>query len=104
MAGFDDDLVETDEIKEFPAVDELPREQRDKLRLVTRENLKVEGVTHWRDDHCPCVGAVINGVSVSFWWLTTESAAAFYYPDSPTAQETILNVIKEGLESAGEDE
>ncbi len=73
--------------------------------IETIDDIKsVEVSTTWMDDHCDCVGAVVNGINVSFWWLTREAAAAFEYAnDSAKAKKIVFEVIKEGVEIARDD-
>lgn len=68
------------------------------LKGITEENLQVEVLADWEDDHERCVGVRLNGVEVSFWWLTFEAAAAFAYPDSPLGRKIIMRVLEEALE------
>lgn len=82
-------------------VEDLNAEEVAVLRTVTQENLTVEVLSLWEDDHEQCVGVKLNGIVVSFWWLTFEAAAAFAYPDSPKAREMILQVLKDGLDDVG---
>jgi len=67
------------------------------LRGVTKENLTIEVLADWVDDHERCIGVKLNGVEVSFWWLSLEAVSAFCYPDSVAAREIVLQVLSEAL-------
>lgn len=84
---------------EIPHVSDLPKDKIEVLRAVTIDNLTIANPIHFTDDHCPCVEVTINGVRAGYWWLTDEAAAAFYYPDSPTARQRIMEVIKEAVDN-----
>ena len=66
--------------------------------IKTIDDIKSVDLIHeWTGDHCPCVGVKINGIPVSFWWLTREAAAAFMYVnDPPKAKKIVFEMIKEG--------
>ena len=85
-------------------IDDLEPDEVAKLKAVTLENLECEVIGTWTDDHERCVGVKINGVEVSFWWLTAEAAGAFEYPDSPKARQTIMEVLNDQLVDYGQAE
>jgi hypothetical protein len=79
-------------------IDDLNGDELQTLENITNaEQLTVELVSGWEDDHCPCVGVKINGIEFSFWWLTSEAAAAFYYLDSPKARQTVFEVLRDAI-------
>ena len=78
-------------------VGDLKPEEIAVLKGVTKENLVVEVLADWVDDHEQCIGVKLNGVEVSFWWLSFEAASAFCYSDSVAAREMILQVLSEAL-------
>ena len=81
-------------------VGDLKPEEVAVLKGVTKENLVVELLADWVDDHEQCVGVKLNGVEVSFWWLSFEAASAFFYPNSvecQRARDIVLQVLSEAL-------
>jgi hypothetical protein len=84
--------------EEYPMIEDLPEREVNILKSVTESNLVVEVLSAWVDDNAECIGVKINGVEVSFWWVTFEAAAAFYYLDSPTARKMVLSVLGERLQ------
>ncbi len=88
---------------DYPMLDDLSEEHFNILEAIKSvEDIKsVHLEDTWRDDHCDCVGAVVNGINASFWWLTREAASAFEYAnDSAKAKKIVFEVIKEGVEIA----
>lgn len=88
--------------KDYPMVDDLSDQDFETLsRIKTVKDLKkVEILDDWHDDHCPCVGVRINGVHVSFWWLTETAMAAFHYPDSRKAAQMIFEIVTDYVKNA----
>lgn len=79
-----------------------PEEQGIVEAIKPTDELTVEVLAEWHDDHLPCVGAKINGVPMGFWWLNMEGAGAFHYADSKAAQKAIHEMIA-GYIKFGED-
>jgi RNA polymerase sigma factor (sigma-70 family) len=81
-----------------------PEEQNVLNNIKTVDDLKsVEVVGEWSDDHVPCVGVKINGVEIGFWWLDNSGIAAFHYPDSGKAKQTIVDIIIDQIKMYNED-
>lgn len=96
-----------DMMDQYPMLDDLSKEDFEVLQAIkTVNDIKtVEMEAEWSDDHCPCVGVVINGVKCSFWWLVREYAAAFEYAnDSARAKKRVFEVVSEGVANADRSE
>jgi hypothetical protein len=78
-------------------IEDLDDSEIETLKGVTYENLQVEFLGTWMDDHAQCVGVNINGVEVGFWWLSPEGAAALCYPDSPKARKIIIDILNSSI-------
>ena len=79
-------------------LEELSPEERGRVKA-EMEKIKpdIKFVATWEDDHCMCVGVEIAGVQAGFWWLTDKAAAAFQFPDSPTALKIVRAVVHDSL-------
>ncbi len=93
---------------EYPVLDDLSAKDLEKFRKIfLNEKLEIEVNHEFHDDHLPCVSVTINGMKLGFWWLDTQLAGAFSFPDSPKAMAKIKTYIEDQLKFAsgdGEDE
>lgn len=82
---------------EVPDMSDLTEQDAETLRRLTAAELRVSVLAVWNDDHLPCVAADINGVRVSFWWISPQEVGAFHYAvDSPTARDVVIELIHQG--------
>lgn len=63
----------------------------------TAEDIKVTKVSHFVDDHCPCVAFKINGLEVEALWLD-ETGFIEYWDESSKAFNKLITVVVESLE------
>lgn len=82
---------------------ELSQREINRLRSVTRDNIQVKPKGQWEDDHLPCAGAVINGVSIGFWYLEHWAADAFRYADSQKALDVIFGLVADAVKTYDEE-
>ena len=88
---------------EFPHVDELSEVDFQTLKNGVSGVLRISDVGCFYDDHLPCVNFRANGVKASIWWLSVETAGAFYYPDSQKAMDVIREILADRLQQAEDD-
>lgn len=94
-------------MKSYPYLDKLDAFYHDLLLRACERLLatcrphhfpRIRVVDRWLDDSLPCIDVrmEVEGHTIKFslWNYSEESVAAFYYPDSPTAQKVILDIIK----------
>jgi hypothetical protein len=48
----------------------------------------------WDDDHCPCFGVRINGVSFGLWWLTYKEAVTVQDAGAGKLTMGLISVIR----------
>ena len=76
---------------------DLPEKDVKKLMAIKKiEDIKsVELIEIWNDDHQPCAGLKLNGVTFGMWWVSYETIAAIEYgTDSKKARKKLLEAIK----------
>ena len=78
-------------------IEELTEEELEQLMQVDPAEFAVELKETWEDDHLPCVGVVIDGVPIGFWYLKHYAAAAFWYLDSMAARKVVIDLLRETL-------
>jgi hypothetical protein len=57
------------------------------------EMAKIEVLDTFTDDHLPCVAFEYNGRRLALWWTDPKTIGALYFPDSPTAQIHLKDLL-----------
>lgn len=85
----------------------LPRRQIVKLLQIKKpEDIKsISDIITWEDDHTLCVGAMINGIEVSWWWYGPSLVGHLMYSNIvPQAKKEVFDYLRELIKRTAENE
>jgi len=101
-------ILEPDEGKpQTEFIHELPPQQITSLVKIQKpEDIKtISDVIYWEDDHALCVGALINGIQVAWWWHGPHLIGHLMYSNIvPAAKKEVFDSLKDLIDRSAEQE
>jgi len=88
-------------------IHELPSQQITSLVKIQKpEDIKtISDVIYWEDDHALCVGALINGIQVAWWWHGPHLIGHLMYSNIvPAAKKVVFDSLKDLIDRSAEQE
>ncbi|MBY0461169.1 MAG: hypothetical protein K2V38_27925 [Gemmataceae bacterium] len=83
----------------YPTADQLSESDIARLRALTPNDLRIRIRYQFTDDQDQCMDVDVNGVEIALKWISSYSAAAFYFTeDSPKARAEVVRVIQKELD------
>jgi len=88
-------------------IHELPPQQIISLvRIQKPEDIKtISDVIYWEDDRTLCIGALINGIQVAWWWHGPHLIGHLMYSNIvPAAKKEVFDSLKDLIDRSAEQE
>ena len=88
-------------------IHELPPQQIISLVKIQKpEDIKtISDVIYWEDDRTICVGALINGIEVAWWWQGPELLGHLMYSNvTLEAKKEVFDALKDLIDRTAEQE
>ncbi len=76
------------------------------VKIQKPEDIKtISDVIYWEDDRTICVGALINGIEVAWWWHGPHLLGHLMYSNIvPEAKKEVLDALKDLIDRTAEQE
>jgi len=76
------------------------------VKIQKPEDIKtISDVIYWEDDRTICVGALINGIEVAWWWQGPELLGHLMYSNiAPKAKKEVFDSLKDLIDRTAEQE
>ena len=100
-------VLDPDERTPQTNIYELPPQQIISLVKIQKpEDIKtISDVIYWEDDRTICVGALINGIEVAWWWSGPHLLGHLMYSNIvPAAKKEVFDSLKDLINRAAEQE
>lgn len=83
-----------------------PRQIMSLVKIQKPEDIKtIDNVIYWEDDRTLCIGALINGIEVCWWWHGPHLIGHLMYSNIvPEAKKEVFNYLSDLIKRTAEQE